>query len=134
MSYTPLTDAEAASWETSADAGDYVPVSFARDLELKLAEAEKEHRRVFTEFEGRGSQMVEQLRAQLTARTSALRVMEEALKESAATIQTAKKHLPNLERSKVVMTDGLEVSHQEMCNLTLAFISLALAKSTEGEG
>lgn len=52
-----------------------------------------------------------------------------ALEEAASTIKTAKHNLgPGLSQVRVVMTDGSEVTHSEMCSITLLQILPLLTK------
>lgn len=73
----------------------------------------------------------EELEADLTRHKAALKVAKSALMESGSTIATLRKLTPEKARPSILMPDGSEVTHREMCDITQDQIVAALAAITK---
>lgn len=66
--------------------------------------------------------------AEIARHKAALKVAVDALEEAGRTIATMRKLAPEKARPSVLMPDGQEVTHREMCSITQEQIADALTQ------
>lgn len=98
----------------------------AREAAKAYLSEDRQHRDVEEHILSALSKLAAEKDAEIARHVTALKVARDALEESGCTIATMRKLAPENARPSVLMPDGQEVTHREMCTITQDQITDAL--------